>query len=361
MMESGAVVPAGRLVVGMQLPVQAGGSSIAEEWEGSARQRTLEAIVRKADAAGLFYLAVQDHVAMPMGVSEELGTIWYDPATTLAWVAAMTQRTRVLAYDFVLAYRHPLVVAKAFMTLDTLSQGRAILGLAAGDLEEEFAVLGIPYAQRERLFDRGLDVLRSAFAHEHLNVDTPKSGTISVGLSPRPAQSRLPIWVSGSSMSALRRAAERGDGWLPTDSSRESLGEQIAYLRRRRIEVNGPDRMDIGAIAEPMYIGRPTWELGEGCVHGDGEYLAARILTSPIWVPIMSASGCARGHLTSSLISLRPSVPRSFRCSIPKASARHDTTNRHSTRSRGCRGCTRKQWRRPPPTTMTCGEPSGTN
>ena len=67
----------------MRLPVQAGAGSNAEAWEASARQRTLEAIVRKADASGFFYLAVGDHIAVPKDASEELGTTWYDPLTTL--------------------------------------------------------------------------------------------------------------------------------------------------------------------------------------------------------------------------------------------------------------------------------------
>ena len=120
-------------------------------------------------------------------------------------------------------------------------------------------------------------MLRTAFAQEYVAVSTSTSETISVS-SPRPAQAKLPIWVTGSSATALRRAAERGDGWMPTDIARDRLRDQITFLRQHRREVNGPESMDIGAVAEPMYVGSPSWDLGSGALHGDGSCPAAQIL-----------------------------------------------------------------------------------
>ena len=64
-----------------------------------------------------------------------MGATWYEPATTLAFVAAATRRVRLLSHVLVLPYRHPLVAAKLFATLDALSGGRVIIGAGSGHLK----------------------------------------------------------------------------------------------------------------------------------------------------------------------------------------------------------------------------------
>ena len=94
-------------------------------------------------------------------------TIWYDTVATLAWIAGRTERLRLLSHVFVPAYRHPLVSAKAFLTLDELSGGRTILGVGTGHVEGEFAALGADYANRGAVTDECIDVLRAAFTDEY--------------------------------------------------------------------------------------------------------------------------------------------------------------------------------------------------
>ena len=268
-----SIVPAGRLVYGMQLQVQAKSKTFAEPWELDAGRDELAAIARKADETGFFYVAVCDHVAIPKPLDDHMRTTWYEPVATLGWLAGITSNVRLLSHVLVAAYRHPLVTAKAFMTLDELSDGRAILGVGTGHVEGEFRLMGLDFSTRGRVADAAIDVIREALASEY-----PVVGDIrDAGMAPRPRQSPLPIWVGGSSKPALRRAAERGDGWLPQGTSRADLPASIDYLLARRKATLGDEPIDIGTITETLYVGEPGWDVGPRTLSGPGELLAERL------------------------------------------------------------------------------------
>ena len=86
---------------------------------------------------------------------------------------------------------------------------------------------------------------------------------------------RPPIWVGGSTRAALRRAAERGDGWLPQGTPRAELPAQIAYLRAHRARVRGEAPIEIGAISEFCYVGTPRFDVPPNTRTGRGEAVAA--------------------------------------------------------------------------------------
>jgi alkanesulfonate monooxygenase SsuD/methylene tetrahydromethanopterin reductase-like flavin-dependent oxidoreductase (luciferase family) len=207
-----------------------------------------------------------------------MGTTWYETVATLGWIAGITRSVRILSHVYVLSYRHPLQTAKAFMTLDELSGGRAILGVGAGHLEGEFGLLRLDYARRGGITDAAIDVIREALTHEYPEITTPYWGPIrDAGMAPRPRQRPLPIWVGGSSKPALRRAAERGDGWLPQGTPRVDLPAQIAYLLEHRRATRGDEPIDLGTITEVLYVGTPAWDVGETTLTGTPTSIAARL------------------------------------------------------------------------------------
>ncbi len=266
-----SVVPAGSLAYGIQLPVQAKSKTFVEPWELDAGAGALAAIVRKADETGFFYVAVCDHLAVTKPLDAHMGTTWYDTVATLSWAAGLTENVRLLSHVYVLSYRHPLHTAKSFMTLDELSGGRAILGVGAGHLEGEFSLLGLDFAGRGDVTDEAIDVVRAALDAEYPDVDTRHWGHLrDAGMAPRPRQARLPIWVGGSSKAALRRAATRGDGWLPQGTPRAELPGQIAYLLEARRAARRDDPIDLGATLAPeyLYVGEPGWDVGDATVSG---------------------------------------------------------------------------------------------
>lgn len=274
------IVPEGRLVFGMQLPIQAQSTVFVDDWERAAGPDELARIAQKADDTGFFYVAVCDHVAIPRRLAPAMGTTWYDTIATLGFLAGVTTRVRLMSHVWVAAYRHPLASAKAFSTLDRLSNGRVIVGVGAGHVPEEFTSLGIDFHQRGRLLDEAIDALRVALSEEFPAFSGPTWKADDAGIGPRPVQRpHPPIWVGGSSPAAIRRAATRGDGWLPQGTPRARMPEQIALLRdhRRRVlgaEAAAADPVDIGTICELLYVGTPDWDVGRGVITGEPERLA---------------------------------------------------------------------------------------
>lgn len=254
-----AIVGEGRLAVGMQLPIQARSRVFAEAWEHDAGPDEMAAVAAAADDLGFFYLGVCDHVAVPRERAKTMGTTWYDTMTTLGFLAGITRHIRLLTHVYVAPLRHPLVMAKALATLDALSHGRAILGVGAGHVEEEFTLLDRDFHRRGALLDTAIDVFRAAMRDEF--AEHEEAG--EMGIAPRPVQDGgPPVWVGGSSPAALRRAGQRGDGWIPQGTPRADMPGQIEQLlaHRQAAGLDGP--IDLGAMAEPMYMGTPSWDIG---------------------------------------------------------------------------------------------------
>ncbi len=261
-----SIIPPGKLVYGMQLPIQAQSTFFAEPWEAESGPGELAQITQAADRADFFYVAVCDHVAIPREKAVTMRTTWYDTIATLSWLAAQTQRTHLLSHVFVLAYRAPLVAAKSFCTLDALSGGRVIAGIGAGHVEGEFDVLGVDFARRGPLLDEALVPFEAALREEYQAGD--------VGVAPRPVQSpRPPIWIGGSAPPAVRRAA-RYDGWLPQGNPRAAMPALIATLNAERDAAGIAEPCEIGAITEWLYVGDPAWDTGRPTISGTAEALA---------------------------------------------------------------------------------------
>ena len=269
------VVPDGVLAVGMQLPVHAVSRVFAERWEHDAGVDDITAIASAADELGFFYLGVCDHIAIPRHRAKTMGTTWYDTMTTLGFLAGVTRRIRLLTYVYVAPLRHPLQAAKALATLDTLSRGRAIWGVGAGHVEEEFGLTGSDFARRGVLLDDAIDIYRAAMNEEFPQHEGSVTSVRDMGISPRPAQpAGPPVWVGGSSPAALRRAGQRGDGWIPQGTPRDQMPAQIAQVLAHRGDL-GP--IDVGAMAEPLYMGTPAWDIGRYSVAGSAAEHADRI------------------------------------------------------------------------------------
>lgn len=263
------------VVYGMQLPVQSQSTVFAECWEAAAGPDDLLAIARTADRAGFAYIAVCDHVAIPQRLAGAMSTVWYDPVATLSFLAAATERVRLLSHVAVVGLRHPLVTAKQYATLDHLSGGRLVLGVGAGHVREEFEALGADFASRGALLDETIDALRAALGPEEFPSFAGKRFAFEgLGQRPRPVQARVPVWIGGSSPAAVRRAALKGDGWLPQGDPRDRLPRQIARLRTLREKAGVEDPLVVGAITEPLYVGRAGWDTGRRTLTGEPEVLA---------------------------------------------------------------------------------------
>lgn len=192
----------------------------------------ISSLARAAEDAGFAAVFVTDHPAPPATWLQRGGHHTLDPLVTLAIAAAATTTLRLQTNLYVPAYRHPLLSAKAIASLDVVSDGRMLLGVGAGYLEDEFAAVGANFADRNDVLDQALSTMKRAWAGDVVD------GVLCL---PRPVQQpHPPIWVGGNSRRAIRRAVELGDGWVPMPSPQKAANalrtpglESIADLRQR--------------------------------------------------------------------------------------------------------------------------------
>lgn len=205
------------------------------------------AIARAAEDGGFATLWTVEHVVVPSGYGsaypyDKSGKMaggaeafdLPDPLIWLAYVAGQTERIRLGTGILILPQRNPVVAAKEVATLDHLSGGRLTLGVGAGWLAEEFAALGVPFEERGRRLDEYIDALRelwaptgdeekSTFHGEFFDFDNCIS-------RPRPTHGTVPIVIGGHTKPAARRAARRGDGFMPGNASPEELADAFALM-----------------------------------------------------------------------------------------------------------------------------------
>ncbi|HEY5987603.1 MAG TPA: TIGR03619 family F420-dependent LLM class oxidoreductase [Streptosporangiaceae bacterium] len=166
-----------------------------------------------AEQMGLDLLMMSDHVAVTDDVATRYPAPFYEPFTTLAWVAGVTGRIGIGTTVLIMPYRHPLLTARMAGNLDRLSGGRLVLGVGVGWAEQEFAALGVPFRQRGAITDDYLAALRACWADDVAEYHGEFTDFAGIHTAPRPRAPNL--WIGGNSDSALRRAVRFGDAWHP--------------------------------------------------------------------------------------------------------------------------------------------------
>ena len=148
-----------------------------------------------------------------------------DPFVALTAAAVATKTLRLHTNIIVLPYRNPFLTAKSIASLDVVSGGRVIMGVAAGYLEGEYRALGADFDSRNDITDEALVAMRGAWAGESMKLDGRGYGVAGNTMLPRPLQRpHPPIWVGGNSRRAIRRAAEQAQGWSPFPIAGEYAG-----------------------------------------------------------------------------------------------------------------------------------------
>ena len=240
----------------------------AQAWERDVGGPHILEAARAAERAGFDWVSCSDHVAVPVSRAAAMGAAWFDAGSTLAFVAGATTHIRLLSHVLVLPYRHPLVVAKQYGTLDRLSGGRVILGVGSGHLKPEFTVLGADFARRGALTDEYLAAIAAAWTEEVASFAGETLTFRDVIVAPRPAQRpRPPIWVGGNSRAAVRRAARLADGWVPWQLEPEACAAAVADTRRLRAEAGRPEAFEVvaplavpaGATADTLVAAATRW------------------------------------------------------------------------------------------------------
>ena len=208
------------------------------KWERDGTIADVARIAQAADRLGYDHVTCSEHVAVPTEAVDVRGGRYWDPLATFGYLAAITQRVRLMTNVLVLGYHHPMAIAKRYGTLDRVSNGRLVLGLGVGTLEEEFALLDAPFADRGARADDGLRALRAALSDTTPSYRGEYFAFDGMVLDPTPVQAHVPFWIGGRSARSLRRAVELGDGWCPFWLSPDTAKE---WLSRHDL----PDGFDV--------------------------------------------------------------------------------------------------------------------
>lgn len=215
-----------------------------------ADPRTVVRLARLADSSGWDGLFLWDH----------LGFVWDGPSgdawTTLAMVAASTERLVVGTAVSPIARYRPHVLANMLATLDVGSGGRVILGVGLGGVSREFAAFGEPEDLRTRaeMTDEALEVITRLWAGEKVTHQGRHYTVRDITLAPLPVQRpRIPIWIGGMSEGALRRAA-RWDGWLASAATQEVTMSHDPAALAAVVERLHLYRREAGRTSEPFDV-----------------------------------------------------------------------------------------------------------
>ena len=197
---------------------------------------------RMADDLGVDQLAIPDHLAMGRRVDRypygrfplPLEEPWLEPLTALAAIAGATRRLRLATGVLIAPLRAPLLLAKTAATLDVLSGGRLDLGVGVGWQEEEYAAVGIPFAERWQRLEDGLRACRALWRDAPASFRSETVSFDELWCLPRPLQTDgVPIWFGVAlGPKNLARIVELGAGWMPMDGSPEVIRSGVACCAR---------------------------------------------------------------------------------------------------------------------------------
>jgi probable F420-dependent oxidoreductase len=190
-----------------------------------ATRRNLIDFAQHAESLGYHSAWVSDHIAWPRDIESKYpysddGSFaaapdmpWLDPIGTMFFVAGCTERIRLGTTVLILGYRPPVQTAKAISSLDTVSEGRVILGVGVGWMREEFEILGMPFGHRGKRADELLGLFAELFSNDEPKWSGEYYQVPPIGFEPKPVNRRVPVWVGGDTERAFRRVARFGDAF----------------------------------------------------------------------------------------------------------------------------------------------------
>ncbi|HXQ67396.1 MAG TPA: TIGR03619 family F420-dependent LLM class oxidoreductase [Alphaproteobacteria bacterium] len=176
----------------------------------------------RMEELGFDSLWVWDHILL--GVEPHFPII--DALSLLTAVAARTKRIKLGTGILVLPIRNPVLLAKQLSSIDLISKGRLVLGMASGWYKREFDSVGVPFEKRGRIMDESLEIMSRLWSEDLVVGDYPPYHMKAAVMFPKPYQRpRPPILIGGYVDRVLKRAATAADGWLTYFYTPESFAK----------------------------------------------------------------------------------------------------------------------------------------
>ncbi|MGZ5317795.1 MAG: TIGR03619 family F420-dependent LLM class oxidoreductase [Actinomycetota bacterium] len=227
------------LRVGIQLP----------EVEREVRWPELASMARHAEAVGFDSVWVGDHYLYRGDGRPERGP--WEAWTSLAALAAVTERVTLGPLVACAGFHAPAVLAKTAATVDEISGGRLVFGIGAGWNRTEFDAFGIPYDRRASRFGEAFEVIRRLLAGDRVTFDGKFVAVRDAVLLPAPGR-RVPLMVGSTGERVLRAALPHADAWNTWFDAYGNTAEGFGELNARVSDVTahlGRDPAEVGRSA----------------------------------------------------------------------------------------------------------------
>ena len=191
----------------------------------------------RAEEMGFDSVWVTDHIIVPHVIPGRTDIVYrhdmLEPLSLLTHLGAVTSRVNIGTSVVILPYRNPIILGKAIATADVLSRGRVIFGAAVGWMEGEFLALNAPFADRGKVSDEYLSLLKELWTNPTPSFQGDYFQISDLTFSPMPVQKpHPPIWIGGRSRRGVRRAVKYGDFWHPSQLGPQEIAKNAAYMRR---------------------------------------------------------------------------------------------------------------------------------
>jgi probable F420-dependent oxidoreductase len=224
------------LSVGVQLP----------EVERDVRWPELASMARAAEEVGFESIWLGDHLLYRDDGRPERGP--WDAWTTLAALAASTERVRLGPMVACGAFHPPGIIARMAASIDEVSQGRFVLGIGAGWNETEFRAFGIPFGERASRFEETFGIVRRLLAGERVTFEGRFGHIEDAVLLPQPAR-RVPIMIGSNGDRVLRTTLQHADAWNTWYTGYGNTPEGFATLNDRITRLAGEVGRPEGEVA----------------------------------------------------------------------------------------------------------------
>ncbi len=179
----------------------------------------------------------------------------FEPLTTLAAVAARTQKIKVGTAVVLPALRNPVVLANEVANLDLISQGRVILGMgSAANMaanRKEFEAIGVSFQRRVGIFEESIEVMQRLWREPEVRFSGRNFnlGEVSLGLRPY-SDGGIPVWLSASEDNSFRRVLRFGQGWFILAANAAAF----STAWRRLQELAAEEGRDVSGLGRGVYV-----------------------------------------------------------------------------------------------------------
>ncbi|MBB6430331.1 LLM class oxidoreductase [Algisphaera agarilytica] len=220
-----SVFRAGKLSLGLVVPVTEYTQSRVPDMHDQARR------IKLAETLGFSAVWLRD---VPFDVPSfgDAGQL-YDPFVYLGLLAGQTEKIALGVASIILPLRHPAHVAKAAASVDALSGGRLILGVASGDRPDEYPALNIPYDSRGQRFRESFEYIRTMSETAPPFDNDFGSSLGGIDMLPKPTAGSIPMLVTGGSQQNPDWVAQHGDGWMTYPRNLDAQAHVIQDWQQR--------------------------------------------------------------------------------------------------------------------------------